>query len=404
MNAQSLFGFCRPATWLLRLFVALALLAVGAYAWAYLSTDTSLAARGILWGDSDAGDLARFPARVMHADSSPLQFTPPKKTTQGMLAALPITNDEVGAVNMPLEEYLALTNTKAFIVLHNDQLLYEAYFNGADRQTSVMSFSASKAFVSTLVAIAVEEGYIADLDVPVTAFIPELLDQDIRFGRITIRHLLSMKSGLRWERDESNPFSDDFISYYSPDLRDVAVTREIVELPGQRFVYNDYNPLLLGMVLERATGMSISEFMESRLWQPMGAEGDGSWSLDSDRSGFEKTFAGLNGRAIDLVKLGWLFLNNGENGDVQVVPQWWINEIASGPPEAGARYSYQYYWWIDHDRQMYFAEGDKCQFIDVFPQAELVIARFGTDCGGTGFSDLIPNIAAWIETEMDQSE
>ena len=387
--------------WLLRLILILSVVTSAVILWAYLSTDTSLIARGIMWGDSDAGDLYRFPTRLMRASLEPIEFVAGDEEMQNAIASVPIYNEEIGVANMPLDEYLAHTNTTAFIVLHRDQLMYEGYFNGADRATIQTSFSAAKSFTSTLVGIAFHDGYILNLDDPITNYLPELLDRDPRFENITIRHLIMMKSGLRWERDDSNPFSDDFVTYYSPDLRKTALNSEIVEASGQRFIYNDYNPLLVGMILERATGMSVAEYMETRLWQPMGAEGDGSWSLDSEQSGFEKMFVGVNGRAIDLAKLGWLFLNNGRNGDTQVVPAPWISEVTELETTTD-NFSYRHYWWIDEKRKMYFAEGDKCQFIYVYPQAELVIARFGIDCGGTGFSDLIPNVALWIEAQFNK--
>jgi len=401
MQAQNKSLTKTSVTWLLRLILVFAVLTGGMFLWAYLSTDTSLVARGILWGDSDVGDLYRFPARVMHASPEPVEFIVGGDEMQNAIASLPISNDEIGVTNMPLDEYLSYTNTTAFIVLHRDQLLYEGYFNGADRVTIQPSFSAAKSFTSTLVGIALHEGFIHSLDDSITKYLPELLDRDPRFEKITIRHLIMMRSGLRWERDDSNPFSDDFVTYYSPDLRETAQKSKIVETPGQRFLYNDYNPLLVGMILESATGMSIAEYMETRLWQPMGAEGDGSWSLDSEQSGFEKMFVGVNGRAIDLAKLGWLFLNNGRNGDRLVVPVSWVADVTKLNTTTD-NYSYRHYWWIDEKRQMYFAEGDKCQFIYVYPQAELVLARFGIDCGGTGFSDLIPNVALWIETQLDK--
>jgi len=388
-------------TWLLRLILVFAVLTSGIFLWAYLSTDTSLVARGVLWGDSDAGDLYRFPTRVMHASLEPVEFLARTGEMQNAISSLPISNYEIGVTNMSFDEYLAYTNTTSFIVLHRDQLLYEGYFNGATRETIQTSFSAAKSFTSTLLGIALDEGIIHSLDDSITNYLPELIDQDTRFEEITIRHLIMMESGLRWERDDSNPFSDDFVTYYSPDLREAALNSEIVEAPGQRFLYNDYNTLLVGMILERATGMSIAEYMETRLWQPMGAEGDGSWSLDSEQAGFEKMFVGVNGRAIDLAKLGWLFLNNGRNGETQVVPSSWVADITKLGTTTDT-YSYRHYWWIDEGHRMYFAEGDKCQFIYVYPQAKLVLARFGIDCGGTGFSDLIPNVALWIEAQLDE--
>jgi CubicO group peptidase (beta-lactamase class C family) len=381
-----------------KLILVLAVIAAGIYLWALTSTDTSLIARGIMWGDSDAGDLYRFPTRQVRASTDPVTF---ESSSADLLSQLPISDEAVQAVNMSFETYLEKTNTTAFIVLHGDQLLYEGYFNGSGQESIQTSFSAAKSFTSTLVGIAIEEGFIRGLDDPITDYLPELFDRDPRFEDITIRHLITMTSGLRWERSASNPFSDDFISYYSPDLRATALETQIIEGPGQTFLYNDYNPLLVGMILERATGMTVSEYMETRLWQPMGAEGDGSWSLDSEQSGFEKMFVGVNGRAIDLVKLGWLFLNNGKNGDTQVVPTSWVEEATRLDTDTDPTADYQYYWWIDTESGGYFAEGDKCQFIYVYPRADLVLARFGTDCGGTSFITWMRTIAQWLEPQLE---
>jgi CubicO group peptidase (beta-lactamase class C family) len=265
--------------------------------------------------------------------------------------------------------------------------------------------SVAKSFVSTLVGIAIEEGFINSLDDPVTAYIPELLERDPRFEQISIRHLLMMTSGLRFERDESNPFSDDFITSHSPDMRAAALNSEIVEAPGQRYHYNDYNPQLIGMVLERATGMSVSKYLETRLWEPMGAEGDGSWDLDSENSGFERMSVGINGRAADFAKLGWLFLNEGMAGDHQVVPKDWVDQVTNS---SDAIYTargehadyYQYYWFLDVENEAVYAEGNFCQFIYVYPAADLVLVRHGADCGGTYWTGLLGEIAQAIETEI----
>ena len=356
-----------------------------------------------MWGDSDAGDLYRFPTRQMQASPNPVFFEP---VSEDILSQLSVTAEALQPEKMPFATLLEKTNTTAFVVLHGNQLLYERYFNGASRESMQTSFSAAKSFTSTLVGIALEDGFIHSLDDPITDYLPELSDRDPRFEKITIRHLLTMMSGLRWDRSASNPFSDDFLTYYSPDLRATAMEAQIVEAPGQRFLYNDYNPALLGMILERATGLSISEYMETRLWQPMGAEGDGSWSLDSERSGFEKMFVGVNGRAIDFAKLGWLFLNNGKNDNKQVVPQAWV-EISTNIDDAifanRGKYSnyYQNYWWLDDGNDAYYAEGDKCQFIYIYPKADLVLARFGTDCGDYVFGiGWMVEIAKWLETEL----
>jgi hypothetical protein len=374
------------------LMLALAVIAGGGYLWALTATDTSLATRGIIWGEADVDDWQRFPSHPIRGSQEPRSF---KTSNLGWISDLTIEGK-------PLATYLEETNTTAFLILHGDELLYEGYFNGSSREATQSSLSIAKSFASTLVGIAIEEGYIGSLDDSITAYIPELLDRDRRFADITIRHLLTMSSGIRFVQDESNPFSDDFITYFSPDLRAAALDSQIDGTPGIQFVYNDYNLLLIRMLLERATGMSVSEYLETRLWQPMGAEGEASWDLDSERSGFEKMSVGINARAIDFIKVGWLFLDQGWNGDRQVIPIDWVEEGTREDSKTNPAAHYQYFWWVDQARNAYYAEGNFCQFIYVYPDADLVLARFGIDCGGTYFTGLLGDIAYWIGQELEQ--
>jgi CubicO group peptidase (beta-lactamase class C family) len=331
---------------------------IGLYLWALTTTDSSQLARGLIWGDSDFDDWKRFPSRPVLADSNPV-----------------------------------------VIVLHRDNLLYEGYFNGSSREASQTSFSMAKSFASTLVGIAIDEGFIRSLDDPVTAYIPELLEKDKRFGDITIRHLITMSSGIRYRRYFS-PWNDAATTYYAPDLRAAALNAKIDEPPGTRFLYNNYNPLLIGIVLERATGMSVSKYLETRLWQPMGAEADGSWSLDSKRSGFEKMESGINGRAIDFAKLGWLFLNGGFIGEHQVVSPSWVEEATRVDTTTDPAADYQYGWHVDVERNSYYAEGHFCQFVYVRPSAELVLVRTGRDCGGVYWTGFLGDMAQTLERQL----
>lgn len=175
---------------------------------------------------------------------------------------------------------------------------------------------------------------------------------------------------------------------------------EIEGPPGRQFLYNDYNPLLIGMVLERATGMTVADYLETRLWHPMGAEADGLWSLDSESAGFEKMQAGINGRAIDFARFGWLFLNEGRNGERQVVPATWVEEATRLDTTNDPAARYQYFWWVDEGRDAYYAEGDFCQFIYVYPAADLVLVRMGRDCGEIYWTGLLGEMAGWLEPQL----
>ncbi|MFC2106131.1 serine hydrolase domain-containing protein [Candidatus Bipolaricaulota bacterium] len=374
--------------------LALALLAAlafgGLFLWAPTATDTSQLARGLWWGGSDVDDWTRFPPRPVSASPEPVSFP----------NARPDWLAELRVDDTPFEIYAEESNTTALIILHGDELLYEGYFNGGSREATLTSMSVAKSFTSTLVGIAIDEGLIASLDDSITVYLPELADRDQRFAKITIRHLLTMTSGLRY-RSWTSPWDDPTTTYYAPDLRSAALNRtEIVEEPGTRFVYNDYNPILIGMILERTTGMSVAEYLEAKLWQAMGSEGDGSWSLDSKKSGMEKMQAGLNARAIDFAKLGWLFLNQGRHGDRQVVPADWVEEATRLDITTDPARNYQYFWWIDETRGGYYAEGDFCQYIYVYPKADLVIVRMGRDCADSWWYGLLGDIAQWIEVRL----
>jgi CubicO group peptidase (beta-lactamase class C family) len=283
----------------------LAVAGVG-YAALAASTSRSQLARAILWGESDVGDHARFAARPIVAGPTRFRFSRPPGGGVPPVRTVEVLEDG-RLVRRDLEQFLAASDTTAFLILRGDTLLYEGYFNGYDHDATQTSMSVAKSVLSALVGIAVGEGRIASVDDPITRYVPELAGRDRRFGRITLRHLLTMTSGLRYE-ETGGPWGDDTATYYAPDLRKLALEEtEIVEAPGRRFHYNNYNPLLVGLALERAVGMPVAAYLQQNLWRPLGMEADGSWSLDSRASGFEKMESGLNGRAVDFAKLGLLY-------------------------------------------------------------------------------------------------
>jgi len=287
-----------------------------------------------------------------------------------------------------LDGFLERTQTQAFIVIQNDTILYEKYFDGASRDTIVTSFSCAKQWDSALIGAAIDDGYIQSVDDPITDYLPELAERNPAFSKITIYDLLRMSSGIEYD-GLGGLDGDDSKTYYYPDLRKLALKETtIVDSPGSGFLYNNYHPLLLGIILERATGMSVTDYLEARIWQPIGMEFDGSWSLDSETSGFEKMESGINGRAIDFAKFGRLFLNNGNWDGTQVLPTDWI--VESTRPDTGSVGYYPYYKYAweskthgesDYD---YYAEGHHGQEIYVSPYKNLIIVRNGKAYGEFG--------------------
>jgi CubicO group peptidase (beta-lactamase class C family) len=373
--------------WLRRLAIVVAVVlfvAVGIYGWAAASVQRSSIARAMWWRDADVGDQFRFPSRAIPAGVEP---SPLPSGTELDLSSI------AGPTGGSVEELLGDTDTLAFLVVHDDTLVAERYLADAQRETLQTSFSVAKSFLSTLVGIAIDDGAIHSVTDPVTEYVPELAQRDTRFDQITLQDLLTMSSGIRYEEQSLPlPWGDDVNTYYGTDLRDLALNgTQIERASGQEWHYDNYNPLLLGLVLERATGMSVSEYMATRLWQPLGAEFDATWSLDSDADGFEKMESGLNAAPVDYARFGELFLHGGRWNGSEIVPRDWVLEATANDTTTDPAPHYGYFWWIDTARPgRFYALGNLGQYIYVAPDADTVIVRLGSAWGASN--------GAWIAT------
>jgi CubicO group peptidase (beta-lactamase class C family) len=383
-------------------FIALA----SFYGIMYLSTPYSGFARALIWMDADVKDYEKFPARNMNNAPPVFNFIKVDAAKQSeYLRVLDSVASQMSPNSIvsqaPFNELLASTQTTAFLIIKDDRLIYENYFNGYKRDSINTSFSVAKSFVSALVGMAIDEGLINSVDDPITKYIPELEDKDSRYSAITIKHLLSMASGLKYVEEET-PYSDDTKTYYDTNLRAVALSAVIEEDPGKKFHYNNYNYLLLGIILERATGLPVAKYMEEKLWKPLGMEAPSSWSLDSEASGFEKMESGINARAIDFAKFGRLYLNNGSNwNEQQIISDNWVKASTSANSTSDPSIEYQYGWWIhpsqegvDNNHYHHFsARGNLGQFIYIVPEERLIIVRHGYDFGNVNWNILFENIA-----------
>ncbi len=382
----------RTVTALVAVLAFLAVTGGGLQLWALATLDSSAVARAVVWRDADVDDWRRFPALPVPAGPRTLQLRPGSLPT-GVL-------DEVtlpGGTTEDLDALLERTGTQAFLVLRGDELVVERYLHGGSREATQTSFSVAKSILSTLVGIAVDRGEIGSLDDPVTAYVPELLDRDEDFARVTLRSLVTMSSGLRYE-EHGLPWSDDSVTYYSPDLRATALSVEIDEAPGLRWHYDNYNPLLVGLVLERATGTPVADYASEVLWQPLGAEADASWSADSEEHGFPKMESGFNARAVDYARFGYLFAHEGRVGDRQVVPAAWVAEATARDTSADPAEHYQYWWWVDTEREGRFsARGNKGQYVYVDPTTDVVVVRMGRDHGIDDWPAVLRDVADRVQ-------
>jgi len=387
---------------------SLLLLALVAVVAGYLSAPSFYLTRTIFWGESDYKDLQRFPARTIHN-------APPVSHFDKLPADNPYAS-QIEAIardssNGSLERYLQASGTTAFLVVHDDKLLYERYFNGYDQRSLNTSFSMAKSFASSLVGIAIDEGHIKSVDEPITNYIPQLLKKDNRFKSITIRNLLTMSSGIKYEEGATLPWSDeadDTKTYYSTDLRELALNSQIEGKPAQYFEYNNYNPLLVGMIIERATGMHVARYLQQKLWKPMGMEADGSWSLDSKNDGFEKMESGVNARARDFARFGMLFAKEGNWRGKQLISRRWVEESTRPDTTMDPSQDYQYFWWVNtpNGKNHFSAQGNYGQYIYVAPEKDLVIVRLGKEEGEKGYgywTDLFEELSTKLDIPAAKS-
>jgi CubicO group peptidase (beta-lactamase class C family) len=356
-----------------------------AYGWAWASTDRSRLARTIAWQAGDVMDWRRFPARPVPTRPPPFRFRRAAGADRVPAVTVPVRQGS-GVVERDLAGFLRSTGTTAFLAIKGDTLVSEVYDHGYRHDSPVSSFSVAKPVVSALVGIAIAQGRIGSVQDPVTRYLPELARRDPRFGRITLQHLLTMSSGLA-----------DLDPYYDLDLRAVALNdTRIAGPPGRRFHYNNVNPVLLGMVLERTTGAPVSAYLARQLWGPLGMEADGSWSLDSRRSGLELLQAGLNGRAIDFAKLGALYLHQGAWRGRQLLPRGWVADSTRVDTGTDPSPMFQYCWWTrpgTGPANDFWAQGNHGQFIYVAPSREVVLVRFGTGYNYDHWPDLLAGLA-----------
>lgn len=275
-------------------------------------------------------DISKFDTAFLPASTSPFYF---KQGSENRYPKLKPT----------LDSLLANTNTYAFLVIKNDSILYEKYFDGLTDSMQYPSFSVAKSFVATLVAIAHEEGSIKSLQDPITKYLPSLLKRDERFANITIQHLLDMRSGIKSSEEYENPFSDVLKLGFTKNITAKTLKLSIEKNPGND-TYKSVNTQLLGLIVEQATGKKLQQYMHEKLWQPLGMESDATWNIDSRKHETVRAFCCINATARDFAKLGRLYLNSGNWNGQQIVSENWVNSTVSND-------SMQYYggyrnqWW-----------------------------------------------------------
>jgi CubicO group peptidase (beta-lactamase class C family) len=330
--------------------------------------------RMLAHGTSTVWDFRYFPFRTLKPSPKPWLF---KQATGAQ--ALPNRISFYGEPETDLDALLESNGTLSFLVLHDDTILYERYFNGHDENKPSSAFSMTKSFQSLLVGCALEDGYLRSVRQPVTDYLPEMK----RWGwdKVTIEHLLQMTSGMAYY--ESDVFFDLHPRLYWGDhMEDMLLKIWLDDQPGRHWRYKSGESQLLGLILSRALkNETITDYMQRRIWNPLGMEFPAQWSLDRE-GGLEKTFCCLSGTARDFAKIGRLYLNDGNWGETQIVPASWVRRSTKIDTKAGSPWNYQYQWWLaSEDGTDFMAGGHLGQYLYVYKPKRLIIVRMGTDRG-----------------------
>src|SRR5579859_2653830 len=220
----------------------------------------SYLARYVLLNAVDISDYRVFPSRDIRNTPPAFQFTSASARASGPLLEQAMPASIVPGRAETFDQFLDRNGSVAFLAIQHDRLIAERYYHGYDHASVCTSFSTVKSFVSALVGIALHDRLIARLDDPVGRYLPELTAPF--WAPITVRHLVSMSSGLKYDDRGFMPWDDQPRTYYALDLRQVARQARPTEPPGLRFHYNNYNLLLLGLILERVTGGTVSAYLE----------------------------------------------------------------------------------------------------------------------------------------------
>ena len=265
--------------------------------------------------------------------------------------------------------------TKAFLIIKNDSIIYEKYFDGYNESSKSNSFSMAKSIVVTLLGKAIMDGDIKGLDQPVSDFFEEY---KTGFGAsLTVGDLASMSSGMKWNEKYYSIINITTESYFSDDLRALILDQDIIKTPGEKFRYSSGDTQLLGMIIEKATNSNISDYARNNFTAPMGFESQALWQLDSEESGMEKVYCCFASNAKDFARFGKLYKNHGKWNSQVLLDSTFIQKAINPVFEKSPYYGYGWWLYEFENKKVYSMRGHRGQFVIVVPEDDIIIVRLG---------------------------
>lgn len=267
----------------------------------------------------------------------------------------------------------------AYLIIKNDSIWHEHYFDGYDKDSKSNSFSMAKSMVSAMLGKAIMQGKIKSLNTPVSQFFPEFSEG--LGAKMTVGDLSSMSSGLNWDEAYYSPFSITTRAYFDEDLRDVILGLKVTEKPGRSFKYLSGNTQLLAMVLEKATGRKAANYLSDEFWKPIGAENEAFWQLDSENDGLEKAYCCIASNARDFARFGKLYKDYGKWNGKQILDSAFVAKSISPRFEKDWMYGYGFWLLPYKNKNFFMLRGHLGQYVIVEPDDNVIIVRLGHQSG-----------------------
>ncbi|MDF1672532.1 MAG: serine hydrolase [Vicingaceae bacterium] len=280
--------------------------------------------------------------------------------------------------NEKLHEEIEKNHPAAFVIVKNNKLIHEEYWDEYDADSQTNSFSMAKSYIGLLIGIAIQEGKISSINDPVGNYLPQYKDSP----ELTIKNLLTMSSGIDFDESYNSPFGHMSKAYYGTDLKELNKDYKVTSTPGKEWTYLGGNTIILGFILEKVTGQSISEYFSDKIWKKIGAKNNALWTLDKE-GGTEKAYCCFYSNARDYAKIGQLLLNHGLWNNERIISENYLNEAtcpayylkSNGKPVDF--YGYQIWTAYYKDLDIYFFRGILGQYTIMIPEKNIVIVRLG---------------------------
>ncbi len=286
------------------------------------------------------------------------------------------------AIAPDLKTFLQAEHSAAFLVVHQGELLHESYFEPYTANSRTNSFSMAKTVVTLLTGAAIADGFIPSFDTPLATYLPEYAD-DPRGAKATLAQLSAMTSGHDWTEHYYLPLNPTTRLYFGRDVTGTVLAQGFEREPGTAYEYSSASTQVLAVALQRALqarqpDLTLASYLSQRLWQPMGMEGDASWSLDRPRTegGMEMAYCCIHSTARNFARLGQLLLQRGQWGEQQLLPADFVTRMTR--PNGFVEH-YGHSLWMDPNYRapFYFLQGHLGQYVIVVPSAQLVVVRLG---------------------------